>query len=512
MFSISLFMHALSARKIGILLISICLIVMSYLHNVTRLAPFFAAYDPYYHAALTQQFLDIWTITRTIPQAATADTLSIYTTLLQPLVGSTHLLLWVPVHELFLYGGGMLLVLSFLVLVVLGKVISRSLRAGLLLWWLWVGSSYILIRHSMLLPENMALLLLFLLFLFLYQKKYRRSLLVLFFYGYVHYRSWYVPLGIIGFYELLTALTMHGSRDRKLRYLVQRMGGVFCVLLISYPINTEFAASVWYIISWYLGLLPHRSTIAPDSTLYVVPMIQQLYDQIGSVQGVLVAVGLLLGGYWSLRGRKQNRVDSFRTTVLLVCGALLVAYFSPLIAKSVPSYRFAAYLVVIALVVIAGALRQLQSYRFVSVLTMSVTVLLAAQHLAGAYGWSGVTQGDLDAVAFLETQPDVSAVISFGSPVYTMHPRGERDPEISARLLYATGQDAFMQLLETRYQTWTIFVVATTNQMKARTKQRLPVEQFLKPFIVHHDEREYTTVYKIDMTLPSSFSDERKKK
>lgn len=66
------------------------------------------------------------------------------------------------------------------------------------------------------------------------------------------------------------------------------------IVVLSYPINQEFFASVWYMISGWLGHAQPWATIAPDKTLYVVPSISDFVQQVGIMVVSLLVVSTSL--------------------------------------------------------------------------------------------------------------------------------------------------------------------------------------------------------------------------
>lgn len=481
--------------KQTVLILIVCIIsifLIWYMQNVQRIKPFFASYDPYYHYAVTTQYADSWLYSDTITSSA-KGTKIMYTSLLHHATLSFATLTNIPIKDVFYYWWWLLLIASFLMAVVVWKNIAWTYAVWVLSWCLRLISYYVLLRHSMFLPENIALLLLLFFLLQLQKKQYGIALFILFVYGYVHYRSRYIPLWS---YFLLHLITVLKTKNYKsfLFYSLLWIG----VVLIAYPINIEFIDSVLYIVYWYLWLIPHWWDIAPNKELYALPTVSSFLNQYWAIVWNILLITLFTQWIYTLKNYKKS--DVFQVMVVSLFTVLLIAYFSPFIAKSIPTYRFAPYILLFGILSLSFHFTTMKYWK-VSMLILACTLFSGFSMFYTQYWRTWITKSDAAAINLVNSEYSGSVAISLWAPLFTMMHNAEWDPEFISRVLYVQSEAQLLSLLEARY--WmgkTITIIASTNQMKARQKTPLPVYAILQQYRIVQDDTEYTEVYTIDLS------------
>lgn len=482
-------------RKHTLLLLIVSLIsifLIWYLQNVQRIKPFFASYDPYYHYAVTTQYADSGFYSNTITSSA-KGTKIMYTSLLYHTALSFATLTNIPLKEVFYYWWWLLFVVSFLMIVVLWKNCTWRYSLWILWWWLRLVSYYILLRHSMLLPENIALLLLIFFLLQMQKKQYGIALFILLVYGYVHYRSRYIPLWYYFLFQIITVLKTKQYRS----FLLNSVLWVV-VVLVAYPVNGEFISSMLYIVYWYLWLLPHWWDIAPNKELYDLPTIWSFINQYWVIVWNLLLITLFTQWIKTLKNYKKS--DVFQLTAVMVFTVLLIAYFSPFIAKSVPTYRFAPYILLFGILAFSFDLKTMKLWK-VSILVLACTLFSGLHMFYSQYWRTWITKSDAAAINLVNNEYSGSVAISLWAPLFTMMNNAEWDPEFMSRILYAQDEEQLFSLLIARYgKQSNIILIASTNQVKARQKNPLPIYTLLQQYRIAQDNTEYTEIYAIDLS------------
>lgn len=469
----------------------ISIFVFWYIQNVQSIKPFFASYDPYYHYAITTQYAQARFYDDTI-QSSVMGSKIMYTTLLNHTALSFAVLTNSTIKDIFYYWWWILLLLSFLMAIVLWKNISWTYTIWVLTWCVRLVSYYVLLRHSMFLPENSALFLLLFFLLQLQKKQHWIALFVLLVYGYFHYRSRYIPLWCFFLFHVLDLIKTKNYKS----FIIYCFLWV-SIVFIAYPINGEFMASMQYIISWYLWLIPHWWAIAPNKELYVVPSLWTFIQQYGVVVWNLLLITLFV--QWAQTVKQGKKNDVFEVMVVLLFTVLLVAYFSSFIAKSIPTYRFAPYILLFGMLSFALHLKTMK-YSIATLLILWFSLFSGFSIFYSRYWRTWITKSDAAAIHFVQNELTGSIAISLWAPLYTMMSHAEWDPEFMSRVLYTETEEQLIWLLQSRYGKWKLVsIIASTNQVKARQKSPLPVYAILQKYLVMKDEAEYTQVYRIDL-------------
>lgn len=475
-----------------LILCIISIFVAWYINNVQRIKPFFASYDPYYHYAVTTQYAESWFYSDTVFSSA-HETKIMYTTLLNHTALSFVSITNVPIKEVFYYGWWILLILSFFMVIVLWNNISWRYTVWLITWCLRLVSYYVLLRHSMFLPENFALLLLIFFLLLLQKKHYTTALFILFVYGYFHYRSRYIPLW---FYYLILFFDLIKTKHFKL-FLLYSLWWI-AVILISYPVNFEFINSMQYIIYWYLWIIPHWWEIAPNKELYNIPTLLSFINQYWLIVWNILLISFFVQLAYCIKNFKK--VSSFQLTVITLFTLLLITYFSPFIAKSIPTYRFAPYILIFGVIASAFHFRSLNPWKL-SILILALTLFSWFTLFYSQYWRTWITKSDASAISLVNGTYSDSITISLWAPLYALINNSEWDPEFLSRLLYIQTEIEMIALLQSRYGTSeSVNIIASTNQIKARKKNPLPLYVILQKYIISRDETEYTELYRIDLS------------
>lgn len=470
--------------------------------NIQRIGAYFPAYDPFYHYAVAAQYTETHTVSRMVRDALVPS--EIMYTSLHHLQGPIVVLL-TDLHliDVFARGGPLLFWLIGMLFILRTGQHTKNRRRACLIGGAVRTSPYLLTRFSMYLPENSALLLLVLLLhaLWYNNKWLTRGILIV--YGYMHYRSWYVPLGTVMLYVTWVAALLPGLSVRHRR--IQRLRSVAILLLIvvlSYPINQEFFASVWYMISGWLGHAQPWATIAPDKTLYVVPSISDFVQQVG----IMVVSLLVVSTSLTLRQLMQKWVrttqDVLALVTLCVLVLLLVCYFSPFIAQQVPWYRFASYIIIFTWFLAILHAPTFADTRMMRIAIGALLLAIATKWFA-PYGWSGLTEGDVRAMQFVRTSYPQAWVISLGAPLYTLLPRAERDPAVLSAILYTPDATELTNLFHARYAwvTQELVIMLSTNQVKSRRLQQLPLYTILQSYPrVYVDPTYMTQVFYVPLS------------
>lgn len=482
------------------LLILAALFLIGQYFNIMRLWDFFPAFDPYYHYAITQQYINQHSYSSFIQQAI-LPTEIVYTTLQYILSQSAHYITGVPLNRLSSLWWPLLMLFSML-------FIASSIRRvgwwyfGALVWAiLWLTSPYILGRHSMFLPENIALLLLAFLCYSLILKRYWLSCILIFVYWYIHYRSWYVPLAYYAFYQFVVWLLACKKLTRKsIKDLCMPFLPLILVFVFAYPVNLEFWQSLRYMLKWFLGLEVSRSEVAPDKTLYAIPTIFSFMEQVWWRQAIGILMSVLFCGVWLIYTRRQRSEHfPFMVSILCITLLLLACYFSPLVAKHVPSYRFATYIMLFGSIVVWSVVPLVQ-FRFQKILLWSVLCIFLIPNLFASYGRTWITPGDRNAIDIVQEKFPESGMIGIWGSIYTLHPFSEWDPAFLSRVLYVKTNEELMTLLQSRYGgvVDSIVIVLSTNQMKSETVQQAILHAILQKYeLVYEDEEYYSQAYYI---------------
>jgi hypothetical protein len=269
------------------------------------------------------------------------------------------------------------------------------------------------------------------------------------------------------------------------------------VVIIAYPVNFEFMNSIKYIIYWYLWIIPHWWDIAPNKELYAIPTLWSFIDQYWLIVWNMLLITFFLQIAYCIKNIKK--ISSFQLTVISLFTLLLIAYFSPWIAKSIPTYRLTPYILIFWIIASAFHFRSYNPWKL-NILLIALPLFSWFTLFYSQYWRTGITKSDAYAISLVNDTYSGSVTISLWAPLYTMMNNAEWDPEFISRLLYTSTEMNMFALLQSRYWTGSsINIVASTNQIKARKNNPLPLYDILQKYLIFKDEKEYTELYHLNL-------------
>jgi len=432
-------------KKLGysIFILVFLLLLITQILNIQRIGDNLVSYDPYYHNKLTDYTIDYQKIITEIPDSAVSNKV-MYTTLLYPFSAVLSLVTNISTFNLYRIMGLFLLILLGLFIFITSKRISNKTFIPYLVLILFFSINYLLIRASMGIPENCAILFL-VTFLFLLIIKARIEIFIIFVisYAFYHYRSLIILILLIFIFLILNYKKFKNKSIYTKSLIILPTIFLFCL-----PIIIEMFHSYAFLVLEYLHLTPSWNTIAPNPALYDIFSLNDFISYFNPLFLVLFPLSVLF-----FIKKYFNKSKEFYL-LLIISLILICALFSNYVGANIPAYRFVMYLSIFLSLFIVSGMSYFFNFnkRAIKVFFILCLFLLFFLNLLIPHGWSGFSYADESALGFIQQENLENHIkISYGAPYYVFFNNSEWDQLFPLEIYKSSNKSFLLNQLNVRY-------------------------------------------------------------